>query len=299
MSGKRGANEGSIYKRASDGKWVGAVSDNGKRKVIYGIARSEVAEKMKTLLAMQQRGTTVTTRDRLSLGAFLTSWISGMRSNVRASTWLRYSELVRKHLVPRMGRISLTRLAPSDLSAMYAAMLVEGFAPRTAGHAHRVLGRALRDAEVGGLVHRNVARLVSPPRVPRKEMRTLTGDQVRVLIEAAKSNRLGALFVVAVASGARMGELSALCWRDVDFTRGAIRITATLTETEHGYVIGETKTASSAARSQSAAPQPPHSRATELDRLRSACGTDSARQPRTISCSAIRSAARSSTRRDC
>jgi integrase len=242
---KRGSNEGSIYKRASDGRWVGAVSDNGQRKVIYGLTRGAVAERMKALLAAQQKGTRITTRDRLSVGAFLTTWIVGMRANVRMSTWLRYSELVRTHLVPRIGRIPLTRLEPKDLSEMYATMLVDGFAPRTAGHAHRVLGRALRDAEVGGLIHRNAARLVSPPRVPRKEMQTLTGEQVRVLIEAAKTNRLGALFVVAVASGARMGELSALCWRDVDLTRGAIRITATLTETEHGYVVGETKTASS------------------------------------------------------
>lgn len=148
-------------------------------------------------------------------------------------------------MVQHLGRIPLTRLAPADLSECYAAMMASGSAPRTAGHAHRVLGRALRDAEVSGVVTRNVARLVRPPRVPHAEMQTLTGEQARQMIEAAKGERLGALYITAVASGARLGELLALNWRNVDLTRGAIRIIATMTRTEHGMVVGETKTAAS------------------------------------------------------
>jgi len=128
---------------------------------------------------------------------------------------------------------------------MYAAMVADGLAPRTAGHAHRVLGRALRDAEIAGLVTRNVARLVRPPRVPHAEMRTLTNEQARTLIESVANERLGALYVVALASGARLGELLAIRWQDVDTARSTIRITRTLTRTDHGVEIGETKTASS------------------------------------------------------
>ena len=55
MSGKRGANEGSIYKRG-DGYRVAAISDKGQRKTVYGKTRGEVSEKMKTLLSAQQKG---------------------------------------------------------------------------------------------------------------------------------------------------------------------------------------------------------------------------------------------------
>ncbi len=158
---------------------------------------------------------------------------------------MRYEQLVRVHLIPRLGHRQLTRLAPTDLTAMYGAMVADGLAPRTAGHAHRLLGRALRDAEIEGLIPRNVVRLVRPPRVPRGEMSTLTGEQVRAMIHAAASDRLGALYVAAVASGARLGELLALRWSDVDVARGTIRIVRTVTRTERGYAIGETKTASS------------------------------------------------------
>ena len=152
---------------------------------------------------------------------------------------------MRVHLIPRLGSIQLAKLAPTDLTAMYAAMVGEGLAPRTAGHAHRVLGRALREAEVSGLIVRNVARLVRPPRVPHQEMQTLSAEQARMLIAEAASGRLGALYVVALASGARLGELLALRWQDVDLERAAIRITRSITRTNNGMEIGETKTASS------------------------------------------------------
>lgn len=244
MSGKRGAREGSIYRRL-DGYWCGAVSlENGKRQIVYAKTQNEAARKVRAMVKAREDGVVVA-GGRLAVGIYLAKWIEGARSSVRGSTFRRYEQLVRVHLIPRLGRIQLAKLSPADLTAMYAAMVTEGLAPRTAGHAHRVLGRALREAEVSGLITRNVARLVRPPRVPHQEMRTLSGQQARVLIDSAAGERLGALYVVALASGARLGELLALRWQDVDTERGAIRITRTLTRTEHGMEIGETKTASS------------------------------------------------------
>lgn len=242
---RRGSGEGSIYRRA-DGKWAGAVSLGARRrKVVYGATRVEVAEKLKPLLREQQRGIRLHSSDRLTVGEYLGEWIAGMRANVRASTHIRYEQLVRIHLIPCIGGIPLSKLAPSDLSQMYARMVEDGAAPRSAGHAHRVLGRALRDAEVAGLVARNVARLARPPRVPHLEMRTLTREQVRTLLASTVDERLGAFWHLAVASGARVGELLALTWDRIDLERGSIQITRTLTLSERGFVMGEPKTSAS------------------------------------------------------
>ena len=104
-----------------------------------------------------------TRSDRLTLGTFLAKWIVGAKTNVRASTWRRYEQLVRMQLVPSLGRLAIARLQPADLRAAYAKMLESGLAPRSVGHAHRLLGRALRDAEIAGHVGRNVA--FAPPKV--------------------------------------------------------------------------------------------------------------------------------------
>src|SRR5947207_11933763 len=104
MSGKRGAREGSIYRR-KDGYWTGAVSDRpGHRKVIYGKTRGEVAEKVKALLGAQQKGLPIST-ERQTVGAYLEKWLAGAESGIRGSTFRRYGYLVRLQLVPKLGRI--------------------------------------------------------------------------------------------------------------------------------------------------------------------------------------------------
>jgi len=238
---KRGASEGSIYRRSSDLRWVGAISDGGTRKVIYGKTRGGVAARLKSLLKAQEDGVPLAT-GRLSLGAYLGKWIDGARTSVRGSTWRRYEIIVRRQLIPRLGRAQLARLTPADLSSAYAAMLADGLAARTIGHCHRLLGRALREAEIAGLVGRNVCRLVRPPRVASAEMRTFDATQVRTLLDAATGDRLAALYHVAIASGARQGELLALRWQDVKWDDGSIQVARTIVRGPHGLEISEPKT---------------------------------------------------------
>src|SRR6266545_2615564 len=147
--------------------------------------------------------------------------------------------------------------------------------------------------DVSGLVARNAARLTRPPRLPRGEMRILTREQIPAFLEAARPERLAALFHVAIASGAREGELLALRWSHVDWTRGAIRIARTLQRTSAGLSFAECKTRSSE-RTVAVGPQRwRRSARTASARPRSVSVSDSAKGPRTASCSRARLARRS------
>ncbi len=223
---RRGRYEGSILKRR-DGRWEARASIDGQRFSYYGKTRQDVSQELTAALKRHNDGLPQTAR-RQSIGAYLEQWIEGVPSSVRPTTYRGYESVVRNHLIPRLGRITLAQLTPTHVTAMHSQMLADGLAPRTVGHAHRILGRALREAEVAGIVARNVCRLVHPPRVPHHEMRTLTAEQARALIAAADGDRFHALYAVALASGARQGELLALRWSDVDMDAGTIRITRTL-----------------------------------------------------------------------
>ncbi len=252
---RRGRGEGTIG-QLTDGRWVARTSSHGKRQAHYGKTRQEASSKLTTALKRQQDGLPQISH-RLTVGAYLTTWIEGVPSSVRPTTYRGYENVVRKHLIPRIGKIFLARLAPSDLSAMYAGMFTDGLAPRTAGHAHRILGRALREAEAAGTIVRNVCRLVRPPRAPHAEMQTLTAEQARSLIRTSLGDRFHALYALALDSGARQGELLALRWSDLDLTAGSIRITRALvrgvrlgTRSQLGvpqsqWVFSEPKTSSS------------------------------------------------------
>lgn len=94
----------------------------------------------------------------------------------------------------------------------------------------------------------SVAELVEAPRVPRREMVALAPEQARALLEAARGERLEALYVLAVTTGMRQGELLGLRWRDVDLDDRALAVRASLQRIRGGPICAEPKTAHSRRR---------------------------------------------------
>jgi integrase len=93
---------------------------------------------------------------------------------------------------------------------------LQTLSPRTVQYIHVTLHKALKQAVRDGLVQRNSTEAVKPPQVRRKEIHPLTTEQVKTLFEAAKGDRLEALYILAVTTGLRQGELLGLKWDDVD-----------------------------------------------------------------------------------
>src|SRR5258708_27140833 len=103
--GRRGNNEGGIYQRESDGLWCASVSvESGKRKVLYGKTREDVASKLVTALNDVKNGLTLSSY-RMTLGAFLEQWLADVvRHRNRPSTPQGYEFYVRKYIIPPPGR---------------------------------------------------------------------------------------------------------------------------------------------------------------------------------------------------
>jgi integrase len=156
---------------------------------------------------------------------------------VRQRTYERYESIVRVHLVPAIGSDKLKTLTPAHVRGLYRSKLDSGLAPRTVLHVHRTLSKALKQAHDDGLIPRNVAGPVKPPRPRTEEIRPLDREQVRALFEAAKGDRLEALYVAAVTAGLRRGELLGLGWEDVDLDAGTLQVLRTLPEPKGGYIF--------------------------------------------------------------
>jgi integrase len=77
-----------------------------------------------------------------------------------------------------------------------------------------------------------------------KEMHPLSAPEARRLLEAASGDRLEALYVLAVHTGMRRGELLGLKWDDVDLDASTVRVRRTLTRPGNGrrIALGEPKT---------------------------------------------------------
>lgn len=246
MAKRRRANaEGSVFRRR-DGRWAASVSlGPGRRKTVYGPTRDAVSAKLITLLKAREEGLPLAP-ERQTTGQYLGQWLEAVRPTLRPESYRRYEEVCRLHIVPELGKIRLARLAPQDVQAAYARRLEAGLSRTSVQLLHGVLHKALDQAMRWGLVPRNVADLVSAPRRSTPEMRTLSPEEAGTLLEAASGERLEALYVLALTSGLRLGELQALRWRDVNLDGARLRVTATFQGMANGkLLLAKPKTARS------------------------------------------------------
>lgn len=118
-------------------------------------------------------------------------------------------------------------------------------APRTVQYVRAVLRKALGTAEKYGLVARNVATLVDPPRSEHRDNTYLDFDQTRRLMEAVEGNPLEALYAVSIYHGLRQGEALGLSWDDVDLKAGILKVRKQLQRIRGEWQRNEPKTAKS------------------------------------------------------
>jgi integrase len=237
---KRGNHEGTIYHR-KDGLWMAQISTTTGRKSLYGKTRAEVQRKMDSAKADLAKGLPLPDGHQ-TVKQYLEDWLEGVRTEVRSSSFLRYRTIVQKHLIPSLGRIPLTQLDAQAVKGFQRAKVKDDLSPTTIRQMHGVLHRALRDALDMRLVQYNATERVKAPRRDHKEMQALSEEAARTLLEAAKGERLKALYLLALTTGMREGELVSLHWRDVHLDTGKLLVKYNAEKTEHGYQIAETKT---------------------------------------------------------
>jgi len=226
---------------------IGWVEGKRKRKVIYGKTRKEVAEKLKVILRDQQQGLPVALDHRQTVGVFLDNWLDDTaRHTLEVSTYEGYGRRIKIDIKPQIGHLILSKITPQDLSRMYSALLAKGQSNRTVQYDHAVLHRALDQAVRWNLIARNPADMVDAPHPEDREIHPLSEEQSGQLLRAAVGDRLQALYVLALATGMRQGELLGLSWSDVNWDQGALHVRQQAMRTKgKGLALSSPKTARS------------------------------------------------------
>lgn len=226
---------GSCYQRGN-GRWVGQLdqgwSDDGKRsrRLVYGPTQAAVLAKLKALSRSRDDGVILASR-MPTVGAYLVRWVEETaRVKVRPSTFVSYSDIVRAHLIPSLGKIRLDRLTPEQVQRMLNAKLATGLSSRRVQYIRAVLRAALAGAVARRQLPLNVAGagMVATPRVERHKVRPMTAGEAQAILDAFQGHRLEGLVTVTLGLGLRLGEALGLQWSEVDFERGQVRIVATL-----------------------------------------------------------------------
>jgi len=184
---------------------------------------------------------------KLRVGDFLDQWLNDYaRASVGPVTFRNYADTIRKHLKPQLGHILVARLSPQAIQSYFSRKLDEGLSPSSVQTHYLVLHEALHHAVRWGLIARNPADLVDPPRRRKFEPRIWDEEQTRLfLAEAKRSSPYYALYLTAIMTGMRQGELLGLRWQDLDLTTGVARIHQTFYRLGGVQIFKEPKTETS------------------------------------------------------
>jgi integrase len=214
-------------------------------------SRKDAEKELRRLLRSLDTGEHVDP-NRITVREWLATWLGAVRSEVAPKTHERYGEIVNHFLTPALGNLQLAKLAPVHIQDAYNGWAAGGrrdgkeggLAPRTRRHVHRILSAALTRAVEQQLIGRNPCDVFKKrlPKVESREMATLTAEQSARLLDAVRHSHIYWPVLIALATGARRGEILAIRWRNVDLDRGTIRIVESLEQTKTGLRFKSPKT---------------------------------------------------------
>ncbi|HVC35336.1 MAG TPA: site-specific integrase, partial [Chloroflexota bacterium] len=213
------------------------------RSLTFAGKKTDAEKKLTEVMRAKDTGTYVEP-NKLTVREFLERWLRDYVATriPKLSTRASYTARVRKHVIPTLGALPLTKLTPGKIQELYRVKLESGLSSTTVNDVHRVLHRALVYAVKLGLVARNVCDATEPPKRRRPEMATWTPAECLRFLATAQDNRYHPLFATAIYSGLRQGELLGLRWTDVDLDAGTLTVQQTLEKAGTAPRFGTPKT---------------------------------------------------------
>jgi len=213
--------------------------------------KKDAEKHLSEMLSRQDNGTFIKPT-KITVSEYLERWLNEyVKPNLGPRTYEGYESIVRCHLIPDLGHIRLMQLNPQHLQKYYAKQITgirrdrkDALTPTTVSHHHTCLHCALKIAVRGGLLIRNPADAVTPPRPLHTEMHTMNEEDLQTFLETVKTTPYYTLFYTSLFTGVRRSELLALRWTDVDLFLCQISVTQTLHHLQDGnLVFRPTKTA--------------------------------------------------------
>lgn len=245
---------GSGYYREDRKRWEGRFTigydDDGKqiRKTVTGRTKKEMEDRFKELVKASNEGREPAPR-KLTVKDFMNDWLDNvLPGTVAGATEEQYRQTTRLYIIPHLGSKRLATLQPRDVTVMLNKLAKDTKSANTQRLARAVLRRALRSAEIDGIVTRNVAALANAPKLSQGDGKALIPKQAKQLLAHIAGDRSEAAITVALSLGLRRAELLGLTWDDLQLKKKPARLTvrrALKRRRGVGLVLEEPKTARS------------------------------------------------------
>lgn len=250
---KRGEN---IYKR-KDGRWEGRYikfyGGDGKAKYgyIYGKTYGDVKARLCNIQNELKLGIHLQSRNTSQLySEFLTAWLRSVRINVKESTYMRYKQLIDKHISPVLGRYQLSKISGELIERFVDGKLKYGrldgkggLSPKMVTDIITLIKSSMAYASYNGFfICCNLSKL--SVKKNEKEMRVLTTQEQKkltcTLLSETDLTKLGIL--LSLYTGIRVGELCALRWENLSVQNKTLRVRETMQRIQCDETTEKSKT---------------------------------------------------------
>lgn len=220
---------GTGISQRKDGRYQGRYTDRfGKRKTLY---HDKLAE-LKRLLSKAKYEDEMKLNivdNTITLDEWFKKWINVHKYGViRASTKSTYTQVYKKHIAPTLGKVRLQDITQLRVKDLLKKLDENGFGYETKNKVRILILDMFNKAMIDEFINKNPAKSIKLTRDEKKDVRVLTPKEQTEFFDACKGTFYDNLFIVAVTTGLRVGEISALRWEDIDFERNTIKVTRTL-----------------------------------------------------------------------
>ena len=199
-------------------------------------SKKVVAQKLKAAMAAIDAGT-YKAPCKMTVAQWLDIWVAEYLNSVKPLTKHNYNKQVQKHFKPALGAVRLDALDTHTIQRFYNSLTASGLSPKTVKNIHGILHCALQQAIACDYLSRNPADACKLPKVTKPEIKPLEPEEIARLLKEAEQDDYCNLFIVAMFTGMRQGELLGLAWECVDFQTGIITVKQQLQCKDGNYFL--------------------------------------------------------------
>ena len=186
---------------------------------------------------------------------WLNIWLENyIKPSSKERTYIRYGQLIRTHIAPKIGETDVNDLTPIVLQSFVTELLNggnektgKGLSANTVNAVISVMQNSLRTAHLLGYAKEYTANMIKRPKLKERKIECFTLAEQKKIETAVFESKKTKLFgiVLCLYSGLRIGELIALQWKDIDLAKGLLTVSRSCHDTSSGIVFDEPKTATS------------------------------------------------------
>lgn len=207
--------------------------NQGKRQRLTlpkGTKKAEADKALRNIEEQLDKGIYITDKKIPTFKKVAEAWLEYKKPNLRPTTWEVYEGHTKNHF-QELGDLKINRITTAKIEKYISQRQRQGMNILTLRKVLVSLGQIMAYAVRHKFIDHNPVRDAERPRrqggFEDKKITILNREQIRVLLENTAEKKYKILFMLAIMSGSRQGELLGLKWSDIDWRNSQLHIQRT------------------------------------------------------------------------